>query len=250
MSSLDTSRASYRKPKIPRYNIGTASDDEEGNQTEKGSNCNTLGVDIGPEDSNSSFAHMSLDELRDGVFLKEKETDIPLVGYGCNSVDELNKVVPSNTLDPNPSYNGILGKSNDEKGVRTVIVNTPNNESEIVHVKTVAEKSLINKELWLKCSICPLKFPNQEMLQQHMNTVVHTQKKYTCDLCGWKFGQLRDKERHRRTHTGEKPFKCDICNKAFARTDNLKLHKKKHFRPVNTLPPEANLQQSSLNMSI
>ncbi|WAR17153.1 LOW QUALITY PROTEIN: ZN845-like protein [Mya arenaria] len=38
---------------------------------------------------------------------------------------------------------------------------------------------------------------------------------YACEFCGKDFGRASWLERHRRTHTGEKPYECTICHKRF-----------------------------------
>ena len=53
-------------------------------------------------------------------------------------------------------------------------------------------------------------------------------KKYICTDCEKAFVSQTDLERHRRTHTGERPFKCDVCGAAFALESNLKKHARVH----------------------
>ncbi|NWV47280.1 ZF64A protein, partial [Daphoenositta chrysoptera] len=56
-------------------------------------------------------------------------------------------------------------------------------------------------------------------------------KKLSCLYPGCQFKTsygMKDLERHRRTHTGDKPHKCEVCSKCFSRKDKLKMHARSH----------------------
>ena len=49
-------------------------------------------------------------------------------------------------------------------------------------------------------------------------------KMFKCSICGQTFRQTQTLEKHKKTHSGEKPFKCDSCDKQFTRSENFKIH--------------------------
>jgi len=74
-----------------------------------------------------------------------------------------------------------------------------------------------------ECSICKHRTTSKADLERHKRT--HTgEKPFKCDFCEKRYGRKEDLASHKRTHTGEKPFKCEFCDKAFIRKDKLTAH--------------------------
>ncbi|CCF33533.1 hypothetical protein CH063_05701 [Colletotrichum higginsianum] len=55
---------------------------------------------------------------------------------------------------------------------------------------------------------------------------------HVCSFCDRGFRKSEHLERHRRTHTKEKPYKCE-CGQAFARQDLLRRHERVSHRHLN-----------------
>lgn len=51
------------------------------------------------------------------------------------------------------------------------------------------------------------------------------ERRFSCEICGKRFGQPSNLSAHAIVHTGEKPFECklDGCEKRFTQRGNLKV---------------------------
>ena len=56
----------------------------------------------------------------------------------------------------------------------------------------------------------------------------HQTTTHDCQTCGKQFAKKCNLDRHKLTHTGEKPYLCRVCSAAFARSDNCMRHEKTH----------------------
>ncbi|GLG94201.1 Testis-specific zinc finger protein topi [Gryllus bimaculatus] len=74
------------------------------------------------------------------------------------------------------------------------------------------------------CHVCGKNFFTNNGLISHL--ILHGDKKFKCDVCGYTCNRMDNLVTHIRSHTGEKPYKCTICKKGFTRLDNLQTHKR------------------------
>lgn len=78
-----------------------------------------------------------------------------------------------------------------------------------------------------QCTNCGSSFKCLSTLRQH--EVVHSEKRYRCEVCMRKFSRPEKVRIHMRVHTGEKPYNCLKCFKKYQQKNDLNRHiKKKH----------------------
>ena len=76
------------------------------------------------------------------------------------------------------------------------------------------------------CHQCNKVFAKETSLKAHMKQ--HQEPQFSCDVCHKKFTYKCNMQRHRDTHSTEKPFYCDICSKHFCSKFLLASHKRMH----------------------
>ncbi|KAH7723649.1 zinc finger protein [Aphelenchoides avenae] len=122
----------------------------------------------------------------------------------------------------------------------------------------------------MKCTYCPKKFPNQNVLRSHMEECrmlrvhecsqcgkrfkargglqqhnrIHLQDRpYQCHYCPKRFTQKSHVDQHERIHTGLKPFSCQFCGRAFRQRSQQMGHEATHANS-GMLPNSLNLHGS------
>lgn len=259
----DGSRASHRKPKLPRFNIGVASDDEDNGDSVETSLSPISSFPETTNASNLSYPSLPMNTLEssNGIVSMVTSTPGPVDSTPAPSslyqdmVQDITIHVSNDDGDASlPPINfdeiadsflltdlgglSYINSSDDQNRTLIEPVSTTKSHRHPSSKKPLNSQSVIvsgskQEKNWVICPLCPDKFLTTEALKVHIKNVNHVIKKFSCDLCGRKFSALRDAERHRRIHTGEKPFKCEVCNKSFSRKDNLKSHARKHFQDFN-----------------
>ena len=85
------------------------------------------------------------------------------------------------------------------------------------------DKHVREDEKYFTCEYCDQKFSFLTTKNKHVKAI-HI-KSYVCDLCGRGFGSKAKVDKHRLTHTGEKPHACDKCDYRAAIKYNLDVHR-------------------------
>lgn len=57
-----------------------------------------------------------------------------------------------------------------------------------------------------------------------------TRRHVACDLCGKVFRDVYHLNRHKLSHSGEKPYACPVCGLRFKRKDRMSYHVRSHDR--------------------
>ncbi|XP_046371412.2 zinc finger protein 62 homolog [Haliotis rufescens] len=80
-----------------------------------------------------------------------------------------------------------------------------------------------------KCKFCDLHFTYASTRRRHQRTHIPEESmNFMCNICGKKFYDQCDFDRHMLGHSGEKPFMCDVCGKTFATKALLRSHLNRH----------------------
>ncbi|XP_032238294.2 myoneurin isoform X2 [Nematostella vectensis] len=78
-----------------------------------------------------------------------------------------------------------------------------------------------------RCEQCQKEFDTSAALERHRRS--HSgERPYKCKICGWGFNLSGNLNQHMAIHQKVKPFKCVYCGKTFARSNVLKAHVRCH----------------------
>jgi KRAB domain-containing zinc finger protein len=76
---------------------------------------------------------------------------------------------------------------------------------------------------------CEVSFTVAGSVLMHKRVVHEKVRKYRCEQCDRAYSNSADLNKHRRTHTGERPYACTECAKKFVQKFHLQVHyRRKH----------------------
>ncbi|XP_067636610.1 zinc finger protein 665-like isoform X2 [Eurosta solidaginis] len=85
-----------------------------------------------------------------------------------------------------------------------------------------------NEQYQYPCDMCGKHFKTKSVLNRHKRS--HSgEKPHKCDICEMRFIQAQNLSHHMRTHTGEKPCKCKYCDRCFTTKNLLNEHLRVHL---------------------
>ena len=98
-------------------------------------------------------------------------------------------------------------------------------------MEVIKEESLQRQNRVFNCDICSTGFISQGKLNRHKRS--HTgERPYKCDICGKSFRQSAHLKEHISVHNEERPVSCDFCSKNF----KSKYHLNKHIKWCDVNP--------------
>jgi len=103
----------------------------------------------------------------------------------------------------------------------------------------VSGKGPDGREVAITCQICGQKFSQQHQFQRHLLTHPDPDnKKFLCQICGKRFNRADHLNRHASLHLEVKVQKCLLCGEEFDRASHLDRHRRKHHPPAGQQPSQ------------
>ncbi|KAL8582644.1 hypothetical protein ACOMHN_028709 [Nucella lapillus] len=86
---------------------------------------------------------------------------------------------------------------------------------------------VLRHKLPCQCNICGKEFSDQGVLKKHIR-VVHTEKTFSCGVCGVSCSRPSSLQTHMETHDANRPrpFGCQFCEKRFFNRKDLRKHER------------------------
>lgn len=95
------------------------------------------------------------------------------------------------------------------------------------------------------CIFCG-KHVSKKMLSKHM--LIHSERRYTCDICGKKFAQPAALSQHMQLHSDQKRYTCEKCGKQYAQAVGLRQHKQVCYSMEENSPFSVDISKRTCNI--
>ncbi|XP_031571581.1 zinc finger protein 571-like isoform X2 [Actinia tenebrosa] len=220
-----TSRALDEAAPFPRDNYRSDDDNEESDASLQFTTAivrleNTVRVKAEPLERNSSpcsGAFNNLESNGDATMTKQRAT-----GHSSNSVEN-----ESSNFLPTSSVRGI--ENDGVSGMPPMHPGTPSISTGMPSSLTPYPPNYprTGDGVAFRCEQCQKEFDTSAALERHRRS--HSgERPYKCKICGWGFNLSGNLNQHMAIHQKVKPFKCVYCGKTFARSNVLKAHVRCH----------------------
>nr|CAD7392803.1 unnamed protein product [Timema cristinae] len=87
---------------------------------------------------------------------------------------------------------------------------------------------IVHSNFRYTCDICSKEYKNKGTLDMHKKTHSGGSENYVCDMCNFTTPWKTSMTIHRRRHLGKTSFQCDLCDKAYYKKCELEQHKYVH----------------------
>ena len=148
----------------------------------------------------------------------------------------LNKINKFEYDDPTQSINGIRSKTSKKKQ-RTIDAakklkgkKYKKSFKNAVKCQLCEHTNYLSSKWYLRSHyISKHNLPKNEAVERTKHLKFEPDKKQVCDICDKRYKTFPELEKHKISHTGERPYECDHCEKTFNLKYTLLQHQKIHL---------------------